>query len=143
MYMKNTSLLFIVFVALLAVGLGCSSFNPFSRSSESKTGSSDAKTKQSKSVIDKVVENTEGESRIGIPECDEVMDEITAEMINPDDGYITKAAKQTFLNRIKENLRESLEQNSSNKAEMAKNCREFKKQLENFKAGQSNTNVEK
>ena len=97
----------------------------------------------SKSVIDKVVENTEGESRIGIPECDEVMDEITAEMINPDDGYITKAAKQTFLNRIKENLRESLEQNSSNKAEMAKNCREFKKQLENFKAGQSNTKVEK
>ncbi|MCV4677111.1 hypothetical protein OFC08_29930, partial [Escherichia coli] len=89
---------------------------------------------QNKTVTDKVVETTVGESKIGIPECDEVMDEITAELNNPDDGYIAKAIKQTFLNRIKENLRESLEQNKSDKVEMAKNCREFKKQLDKFKA---------
>lgn len=141
--MKNTFALVTVSGVLLVAALGCSSLNPFSRSSETKSGSSDTKSGQSKTVTDKVVETTVGETKIGIPECDEVMDEITAEMNNPDDGYIAKAVKQTVLNRIKENLRESLEQNKSDKVEMAKNCREFKKQLEKFKAEQAANNAKK
>lgn len=130
--MRNLFSSILALSLVIFVAVGCSSLNPFSKST-----SADRPGGANKTVTDKVVETTVGESKIGIPECDDVMDEITAEMNNPDDGYITKAVKQTVLNRIKENLRESLEQNKSDKVEMAKNCREFQKQLEKFKAEQA------
>ncbi|MFN3417996.1 MAG: hypothetical protein ACK42A_01515 [Pyrinomonadaceae bacterium] len=136
--MKNIFVAVFALILIFFVTAGCGFLNPFSGSSDS-----DKRVGQNKTVTDKVVETTVGESKIGIPECDEVMDEITAELNNPDDGYIAKAIKQTFLNRIKENLRESLEQNKSDKVEMAKNCREFKKQLDKFKAEQAQQDQKK
>ena len=80
------------------------------------------------------VDTAVGESKIGVPECDEVIDLINAEMNNPDDNFITKAAKQTILNRIKDGIRENVEQNKTNKGEMAKTCKEFKIQFDKYKA---------
>jgi hypothetical protein len=106
--------------------LGCSSINPFSSEPASGQGG--------KSTSDKVVDTAVGESKIGVPECDEVMDELTKEMNSPDDNFVTKAIKATVLNRIKDGIRESVEQNKSDKVEMAKTCKEFKVQLEKYKA---------
>lgn len=134
--MKNKSTFLVVVVALSMLALGCGSLNPFSGSSSGSSSSNDNKT-----LTDKAVDTAVGESKIGVPECDEVIDLINAEMNNPDDNFITKAAKQTILNRIKDGIRDSVEQNKTDKIEMAKTCREFKKQFDKYKAEQqSNSN---
>jgi hypothetical protein len=63
-----------------------------------------------------------------------VMDMLAAEANNPDDGWVTKAIKATFLNQIREKVKKSIEENKSDKVELAKQCRDFKTQLEKYKA---------
>lgn len=115
-------------VALIGVSLGCSSLNPFGGSS---SGSSSEKDK---TLSDKAVDTAVGESKIGVAECDEVMDAISAEMNNPDDDFVTKAIKATVLNRIKDGIRESVEKNKTDTTELVKTCKEFKMQFNKFKA---------
>ncbi|HEX6279728.1 MAG TPA: hypothetical protein VFZ49_06880 [Pyrinomonadaceae bacterium] len=125
--MKN-SFAVAALVVLLIVGLGCSSINPFSESAPPTT--------KEETLSDKAVDTAVGKSKIGVPECDEVMDLIDAEMNNADDNFVTKAVKATVLNRIKDGIRESVEQNKTDTTELAKTCREFKMQFEKFKAEQ-------
>ena len=72
-----------------------------------------------------------------MPECDEVMKMLSAEANNPDDGYIAKAIKATFLNKIRDSVKKSIEENKTDKVELAKNCRDFKAQLEKYKADEN------
>ena len=123
--MKNKFAFTLALTLLVGAVLGCSSINPFSDKE---------KTASNKTLTDKGVDTVVGEEKIGIPECDEVMDMLTAEANNPDDNFVTKAVKQTFLNKIKESIKRSVEENKSNKVELAKNCKDFKKELEKFKA---------
>lgn len=130
--MKNNytaifALSFVVFAAL-----GCSWMNPFSGGSSSGGSSSGNKT-----GTDKAVDTVTGESKIGIPECDEVLDLITAEANNPDDNFVAKAAKNLVFNRIKDSIREAVEQNTKSKEEMAKLCRDFKQELLKTKSEQT------
>jgi hypothetical protein len=129
--MKNGVTAIISLFLLLSIGLGCGLVD---RIQESATGP--ASSNANKTITDKAVDTTVGESRIGVPECDEVLDMLAAEANNPDDNFVTKAVKATFLNRIRDSIRESVEKNKSDKAELAKNCREFKTQLVKFKAEQ-------
>lgn len=126
--MKNTIFATFAIVILLTVALGCSKINPFS----------DTKTASNKSLTDKGVDTVVGEESTGVPECDEVMNMIAAEANNEDDGYIAKALKATFLNKIKESIRKGIEENKNKngKADMAKTCSDFKAQLVKFKAEQ-------
>jgi hypothetical protein len=114
---------------LIIVAVGCGSLNPFG-------GSSSGSSNDNRTLGDKAVDTTVGKSKIGVPECDEVMDLIDAEMNNPDDDFVTKAIKATVLNRIKDGIRESVEQNKTDTTEMAKTCKEFKTQFEKYKAEQ-------
>lgn len=125
--MRNVSSVIVVSFFLFTV-LGCGSINPFS-SEPTSSGNG-------KSTTDKVVDTAVGESKIGVPECDQVMDELTKEMNSPDDNFVTKAIKATVLNRIKDGIRESVEQNKSDKVEMVKTCKEFKVQLDKYKEEQ-------
>lgn len=134
--MKNLSSILIAGVVLIAT-LGCGIVD---RVQKEVTGS-DSSSNSNKSLSDRAVDTAVGESKIGVPECDEVMDLIDAEMNNPDDDFVTKAVKATVLNRIKDGIRDSVEQNKTNTAEMAKTCKEFKKQFDRYKAEQkSNSN---
>lgn len=126
--MKHLNYLFLLGV-MLAATLGCGVMDRV-------TGGTESGTNSNKSLSDRAVDTAVGESKIGVPECDEVIDLINAEMNNPDDNFITKAAKQTILNRIKDGIRENVEQNKTDKAEMAKTCKEFKTQFEKYKAEQ-------
>ena len=133
--MKHLTSILIVGGVLLAT-LGCAIVD---RVQKEVSGSDSNKT-----VSDKAVDVAVGESKIGVPECDEVMDLINAEMNNPDDDFVTKAVKATVLNRIKDGIRDSVEKNKTNTAEMAKTCKEFKTQFEKYKAEQkSNSNSNK
>jgi hypothetical protein len=137
--MKNLTSILIAGVMLIAT-LGCGIVD---RVQKEVTGS-DSSSNSNKSLSDRAVDTAVGESKIGVPECDEVMDLIDAEMNNPDDDFVTKAVKATVLNRIKDGIRDSVEQNKTNTAEMAKTCKEFKKQFDRYKAEQnSNSNSNK
>ena len=129
--MRNRFSLIVVLLSFAAIGLGCSSINPFS-------GSKDTGTTKDKSLTDKGVDVTVGRSKIGVPECDEVIDLIEGELNNPDDNFVTKAVKATFLNRIKDGIRDSVEKNKQDTVELAKTCKEFKTQFEKYKAEEKN-----
>ena len=126
--MKNN----VVFVAalLLLVGavLGCRFIGEGTGSSEN------ASANANKTMTDKAVDVAVGRESVGVPECDEVADMLETYSNNPDDNFVTKAVKGTVLNKIKDSFRRSLEDNRTDKAELANTCRDFKAQLEKYKA---------
>lgn len=128
--MKNTFAIVTVCACLLIGVLACSSINPFSE--KSKTNTSNA----NKTLTDKGIDTVVGDETTGVPECDEVLDMISAEANNPDDGYIVKATKAVFLNKIKESIKKGVEDNKNKNgtADLAKGCADFKKQLVKYKA---------
>ena len=82
---------------------------------------------------DALVDVAVGESKVGVPECDELIEAINAEMDNPDDGVIAKAFKRTILNRVKDSIRDSLASNTAkDREEMIKTCRDFKAEFDKF-----------
>lgn len=136
--MRNSLLLIFVVSLLAFAGLGCGILG------RATGGTSESNANANKSLTDRAVDTVTGESKIGIPECDEAMDILEAQANNPDDNFVTKAVKQTVLNKFREQLKKALEdnKNNSNKAEVAKFCREFKQNMINNLAN-SNTNSSK
>jgi hypothetical protein len=126
--MKNTFAIFAVFTVCIAAVLGCSSINPFS--DKSKPNQPNA----TKTLTDKAVDTAVGEETTGIPECDEVLNLLTKYAEDPADSFVVKAGKAVFVNKIKETIRKSIEENKGDKKEIAKNCRDAKVQLEKSKA---------
>ena len=70
-----------------------------------------------------------GEKKIGIVECDEAMELLTAQADDPDDSFVTKAVKKTALNTFRDHVKRSLDESKTDKKELAKFCREFRDNL--------------
>ena len=120
--MKNLLSLVLITLIFLISTLGCGIPGRLLGSSEPNT--------RDKSVTDKGIDIALGNERIGVPECDEVLDELAEQMRSADDNYITKATKGYILNKIRESVRESIKENQNDKIKMAKECRDFKLQLD-------------
>lgn len=136
--MKNKFGLTFTFSILLISILGCSSYNPLAgRSDEPKNSSNTAKTADN-SIVDSTVESTVGGTTTGVAECDELLTSISDQSKNQNDDYVSKATREFFLNRIRDSVKKSLEENKSDKVGMAKNCADFKNQLVKFKAEEDN-----
>ena len=127
--MKNKFAIILAISLLLASILGCSKINPFTDKARPNDNQASNKT-VSDTVLDKTVED----EIIGIPECDEVMTMLTAEANNPDDNFVIKAGKAVFFNKIRDGIKKSIEEHKGDKAELAKNCKAFKGQLNKYKA---------
>ena len=119
----------LVLLVIIACVLGCSSINPLAKKepATNKPGSN-------KSLTDKTIDTAVGEQKIGVPECDEVIDLLTSYANNPDDNFVVKAGKALFVNKIKESIKKAVEENKSDKAELAKTCKEARVELEKYKA---------
>lgn len=132
--MKN-KFAFLVSLAILLISvLGCSFYNPLKSSSDStQNGNRQNPKSEDKTLGDKTIDTTVGEEKIGVPECDELMDKIAEQSKSGDDDYVSKATRQFFLNRIRESIRKSVEENKSDKTQLAKNCLDYQNQLEKFK----------
>ncbi len=139
--MKNKlTFLIAIFVLTISV-LGCSSLNPLSgdssdSSSSSKTGEKD------KTLTDRAVDTAVGEETTGVPECDELFAIFDKEMKDDEAGAIAKAMKQTIYNGIKSSIRKSIEENQTDKEELAKRCVEFKQEYEEQKVKEAEKNNE-
>jgi hypothetical protein len=131
--MKNKFILLTTLSILLLLVLGCGSLNPFSGGSETpKTGDSKTKESGDKTTSDKVVDEVMPE-KTGVEECDDLMAYIAKQSQSKDDNYVTRASREFIMNRIRESLRKSIEEDKNNPEELAKKCKEFKTQLETYK----------
>ena len=125
--MKN-KFVFAVSTAVLFISvLGCSFYNPLESSSNTTTN-------DNRTLSDKAINSTIGEGKIGVPECDEIIDFFADQAKSPDDDFVTRAAREYALNTIRESFKQSIEEHKGDKAAMAKECRKFKTQLDKFKA---------
>ena len=127
--MKNKLNIITIFLILLILILGCSFYNPL----QDSTNSGDSQTSQNKSLSDRAIDSTIGEEKIGIRECDEIIEFFADQSKSEDESFVTKAARGYALNKIHENFRQSIEQNKGDMTKMATDCREFKRQLDKFK----------
>ena len=140
MKMKNYLQLLLILSVLLLVGLGCGLLG---RSESPPTTEANRTSEANKPLSDRAVDETVGRSNTGIPECDEVLNAIEGELNNPDDNFVVKAAKATVLNRTKDSIRESLQQNTGDTTELTKTCREFSAQFDKYKAEQAKKQAQK
>lgn len=140
--MKNKYNFSVTFLILLTLVLGCSFYNPLSDSkkSDNTPASKDKPTTENPS------NETVSEERIGIPECDELLDFFAEQTKSEDENYVVKATREFYFNKIRESIKKDVEKNKDNpnkKEEMAKNCRDYKKQLDKYKAEEDSKKSEK
>ena len=132
--MKNKfGLTFGISILLISI-LGCSSYNPLAGSSDAPNNNAGSTKTADKSLTDTAVESTVGGATTGVAECDELLGMISESSKNQTDDFVSKATREFFLNRIRDSVKKSIEENKSDKVETAKNCSDYKKQLEKFKA---------
>lgn len=136
--MKNIFALTFVFSILLISIVGCSYYNPLAGRSDAPNNNSKTTQDGNKTLAEKTVDATVGEEAVGIPECDELLNSISEQSKSQNDDYVSKATREFFLNRIRESVKKSIEENKSDKKQMAKNCADYQKQLTKFKADEDN-----
>jgi len=119
--MKNTFGMLVVGIVLLTASLGCGFVS---------RGQKDTKDSHDKTLTDKGIEIATGNERIGVQECDDLMDSIAEQSRSEDDNYVTKAVKGYVLNKIRESVKKSIEENKNDKVATAKECKDFRVQLE-------------
>jgi hypothetical protein len=130
----------LVIVIILPVLIGCGLADRIQKSVSETESNTAANVNANKTLTDKAVDAAVGEQKIGIPECDEALEILTAQAENPDDNFVTKAIKKTALNTFRDQLKQSLEDNKTDKKEVAKFCREFRDNMtDSLKEGNSNT----
>jgi len=129
--MKNKFVFLISLTILFVAVLGCSYYNPLQ--SNSNSAANDNRT-----LSDKAIDSTVGGEKIGVPECDEIVDFFADQAKSPDDDFITKAAREYAVGKIRESFKQSMEEHKGDKTAMAKECREFKTQLDKFKTEETN-----
>ncbi len=128
--MKNKFGLLAVVSIFTILILGCSYYNPMSGSSNGENTAAN----RDKSLSEKTIDATVGEERIGVPECDEVLDFFAEQTKSKDDNYLTRATREYVFNKIRQEFKKSIEENKGDTVKMAKECREYKKQLDKYKA---------
>jgi len=130
--MKNKSVISAILLIILIVGLGCGISEQVQKA---VTGTDNANTANAdnKAIIDKTIDTAVGGEKIGVQECDELYDYV-ADLITKgeNEDYVTRAARQYFLNKIREQIKISIEENKNDKVQMAKDCKEYRRQIDVF-----------
>ncbi len=131
--MKNKFNLLITIAVFASLVLGCRFYNPLAGS----TDGGNSTPSKDKSFTDKTVDTSaaaDDDEKIGIPECDEVIDFFAEHASSPDDNFVTRATRGYFFNKIRESFKESIDENKGDKVKMAKECVKYKKQLDKYLA---------
>jgi hypothetical protein len=128
--MKNNLSIVLIFVIFTALVLGCGLSGKIQKAVEgdksSKSGDSTSKSGDTGSTSDS---GTDTEST-GVAECDEVIKLIDEQINTKDDNWATKAMKGYVFDKLKESIRESVEKNKGDKTQLAKDCKDAKKNVE-------------
>ena len=131
--MKKHFASFAAAACLLFAAMGCGIAD---RIQQEVTGSDN--TNANKPLTDRAVDTAVGEQKIGVPECDEVMDMLATYANNPDDNFVVKAGKAMIVNKIRDAIKTSVAENKTDTVELAKDCRQIKTELEKSMAAEAN-----
>lgn len=139
--MKNKFGLLVALLIAVIVALGCGSLNPLgsdkpAANSASANRPANNSSAANKSLTDKAIDTAVGESKIGVPECDALVDELKTFASNPDDNFVVRAAKSLIANQITESIRTAVEENQTDKSQLAIACKEIRTEFEKQKASQ-------
>ena len=142
--MKNRAVIATIGLIFLMMILGCTRLIPSSGPSKS-TSNSQTQSDDNKSLTDKGIDVALGDEKTGVPECDEVVDFFNNEIDkeNPDEDFVTKAIKKTFINAFKSQFKKAIEENKTDKVQLAKTCKDFKTNLEKYKADEDSRKTSK
>lgn len=139
--MKNTSIWAVASFVLVLSVLGCSSLNPFSDSSKpasapaSNTRPANTSANKEKTLPDKAIDTALGEEKIGVQECDELLDSLAEMAKSPEDeGYLMGAARRVLLNKVRTSVKQAIEDNKNDKVKLASDCRDLKAEIDKFNA---------
>ena len=130
--MKNKIITGIISATLLTVSLGCGAADSVEKA-VSGTNVVNSNSASNKTLGDRAIETAVGDQKIGVPECDDLLENLAQISHSPDDNYVTKAARQYALNKIRESIKTSIEENKNDKTQMAKECKDYRAQLNQFK----------
>lgn len=134
--MKNKLTVLSILLILSAFVLGCSQIQKTIEGEPSNTTAGKSDSSTNKSLSDKVIDSTIAGEKIGIPECDELMDYFTSKIENEETDFITKAFLKTLESQFRQGIKKNLEENKADKAETAKFCKEFKTKIDQEEAKQ-------
>ena len=84
------------------------------------------------------------DEKVSIPECDDLIESFAEQDKKENEGYLEKARRQFFENKIREELKKNNKLNQNNKKAMAATCLQLKEQLDTFKPeaeAETNTNA--
>lgn len=130
-----------VSLVLLISVLGCSSINPFSDSSKpantqtSNTRTANTQTNKEKTLPEKAIDTAVGEEKIGVPECDELLEALAEMAKSPEDeGYLMRAARGALLNKVRTSVKQAIEDNKNDKVKLASDCRDLKAEIDKYNA---------
>lgn len=142
--MKNKTVLITAIFILLFTVLGCSYINPLGGSETSKSENSQTSDTQddNKSIVDKTIDEVLVE-KTGVPECDELSDYFSKITKSKDENYIGRATREFIINRYREAIRKSIEENKNNPEQMAKYCKEYLVKLKTYQAEQESNKESK
>gem|GEM_PF-656856 len=121
--MKNLLVNVLTLTVLLLATLGCGLID---QAKQAISGAENSNT----TVADQAVNAAVGEQRVGVAECDEVIELLIAQTQNPDDNFAVKAIKQSAVNRFRDEVKRRLEQSQTDKTQVVNFCREFRKNLQ-------------
>ncbi len=130
--MKNKFVIFIFLLIVLSVGFGCGMLDSAQKETVA-VNNANAVVSGNKSVIDNAIDTATGGEKIGVQECDELYDYV-GDLITKgeNEDYVTRAARQFFLNKIREQIKTSVEKNKNDKAQMANDCKDYRRQIDAF-----------
>ena len=138
--MKNKLTILLLISIVLTIGLGCGLVERFTGSDQPSPANRPSNQPANQAVVEekttteKAIDLTLGEHTLGIPECDQLFDALTPYANSPEDDFVTRAAKRALANKIRQSLKQSIEQDKKDKTQLANDCREYKTQLDNFQS---------
>ena len=128
--MKNKSISIIAILILLAFGFGCSYIDQVREMTNSNSN---------KTLTEKGVDGVTGEKKIGIKECDDLMDELEKSNKKKDDDFVSEGLRRVFVNEMREKMRKSIEENKKDPAKQAQECKQYQEQYDKY-FKENNTN---
>jgi hypothetical protein len=138
--MKNTIGAILSLAILVFAVLGCGADSSSGESGKSNQPSNRPPSNSAPSDMANVntATTTTTAGKTGVRECDELVDSLATYSENPEDNFAVRAGKNFVVERIKESVKQTIEDNKNNLGEMTKRCQDIKREFDRSMSNSQN-----
>ena len=129
--MKKNLAIIVVLLVFISMFIGCSSA-PIS-TNDVRVAETPKPVPSGTPIVEAPLDKAAADAVKGIPECDEVLVMLATETNRKVGNEAANLNKTAFLNKVKEAVKQSVNNNKGDKAETAKNCKSLKAQFARYK----------